>query len=83
MEALIQAIEADNEAKYGPNWRIALPNAQCWHEFRWIMFIGFAVCNVFWIYTHLLIIALPAWTLPASLIVPAAFGWFWSLRDLR
>lgn len=83
MEALIRAIEAENEAKYGPDWRTAMPNEWCWQEFRLIMAIGAAICIAMWLYAHLLLINLPAWTLPASLIIPASFGWFWSLRDLK
>lgn len=83
MESMLKAIEAQNKAQYGENWRVEMVNERCWNEFRLIMAAGAGICIVYWVYIHLLLMALPWWTLPASLTVPAAVGWFWSLRDLR
>lgn len=88
MEALIQALEAENEAKYGPDWRNAMGNEACWLEFRRIMRMGAAICIAMWVYVQSVALFLPlphipGWTLPAMLVFPAAFGWWWSLRHLR
>lgn len=81
--SMIEAAERLNEAKHGPNWPTVMHNEWCWNHFRLIFAAGTAICVVLWLYTHLVLISLPAWSLLALLFIPAALGWLEALRHLK